>query len=194
MKHNIRKLSLLAFACIVAGCTQFTLVEQSKRVTFDATYSVAPQIAWSEQSQGDVQLWTVDGPLLQELVFISGIADGEPLFPPPPQGKSQELPAFGDKMTALEVRDLLVATLSRRNQFSVKTKELRPWKFGDSEGFRFETTLVTGDGLNKQGFAVGMIRNDKLYLITYSAAEVYYHDKYKGTVEQLLSSIQLVPS
>lgn len=192
MRHGIRTFALVALACLLSACVQFTLVEKSKRVTFDDTYSLAPQIAWSKHSEGDVELWTVDGPLLQELIFFTGIANGKPLFPPQPQAKEKELPVFSEKMTALEVRDLLVATLSRRNQFSVETKDLRPWQFGNIDGFRFGLSLVTEDGLNKQGFAVGTIRNDKLYLIAFSAAEVHYYGKYKGTVEQLLGSIEVI--
>ena len=192
MRYPMRNFALLAFACLLTACVQFTLVEQSKRVTFDDTYSLAPQIAWSKHAEGDVELWTVDGPLLQELFFFSGIADGKPLFPATAQSKEKELPAFDEKMTALEVRDLLVATLSRRNQFSVETTNLRPWQFGNVDGFRFELSLVTDDGLIKQGFAVGTIRNDKLYLIAFSAAEVHYYGKYKDTVENLLGSIQMI--
>ena len=192
MRHRIRNFALVAFACLLTACVQFTLVEQAKRVTFDDTYSLAPQIAWSKHAEGDVELWTVDGPLLQELFFFSGVADGKPLFPATVQSKEKELPVFDDKMTALEVRDLLVATLSRRNQFKVETTNLRPWQFGNVEGFRFELSLVTDDGLNKQGFAVGTIRNDKLYLIAFSAAEVHYYGKYKDTVENLLGSIQMI--
>lgn len=192
MRHQTRNFVLLAFVCFIAACTQFTLVDQAKRVTFDDTYSIAPQIAWSKHSEGDIEVWTVDGPLLQELIFFSGIASGKPLFPPQPRAKEKELPAFSDKMTALEVRDLLVATLSRRNQFSVETQGLRPWQFGSIDGFRFDLSLVTDDGLNKQGFAVGAIRDDKLYLIAFSAAEVHYFGKYKGTVESLLGSIEMI--
>lgn len=192
MRHHIRTATLIAFICLLSACVQYTLVEQSKPVTFDDTYIVDPQIAWSKHSEGDVELWTVDGPLLQELIFFTGIADGKPLFPPNPQAKEKELPLFDEKMTALEVRDLLVATLSRRNQFSVETKGLRPWQFGSIDGFRFELTLVTVDGLNKQGFAVGTMRDGKLYIIAYSAAEVYYYDKYKDTVERLLGSIEII--
>ena len=192
MRHPIRTFTLIALTCLLSACVQFTLVEKSKRVTFDDTYSLAPQIAWSKHAQGDVEQWTVDGPLLQELIFFSGIKKGKPLFPPQPQAKEKELPVFSDKMTALEVRDLLVTTLSRRNLFSVETTNLRPWQFGNIDGFRFGLSLVTDDGLNKQGFAVGTIRNDKLYLIAFSAAEVHYFGKYKDTVEQLLSSIEVI--
>jgi hypothetical protein len=192
MRNHNRNFALLAFACLITACTQFTLVEQSKRVSFDETYSLDPQIAWSKQSQDNVELWTVDGPLLQELIFFSGVKDNEPLFPTVTSNTQDKLPNFDEKMTALEVRDLLVATLSRRNQFSVETKGLRPWRFGNIDGFRFETSLVTEDGLNKQGFAVGTIRDNKLYLISYSAAEVHYFGKYKDTVERLLSSIVII--
>lgn len=192
MTPILRNLAPLTLALLMTACMQFTLVDQAQRVTFDDTYSVAPQIAWSKASDGNVELWTVDGPLLEELVFFTGIEDGEPLFPARPQAKEEELPAFRDNMAALEVRDLFVATLSRRNQFSVETQGLRPWQFGDGDGFRFELTLVTADGLNKQGFAVGTIRDGKLYLIAFSAAEVHYFGKYENTVESLLGSIEMI--
>lgn len=180
-----------AVMLIVAACSQFALIEPEKPVTIAGTYVLDPQIAWSRISDGELEMWTVDGPLLNHVRFYNGIVDGEPLLHL--RGiAADSLPRFRKSMSPLEVRDLVVATFARDGLLNVATHDLRPTPFGPDDGYRFEYTYQTRDGLKKKGFAVGTIHDGRLFLIVYSAPEIFYFDRYKDVVERMIGSLRAV--
>lgn len=180
-------------ACVIAlaACTQYSLVDGKKPVTMANTFTVAPQIDWSKTETAPLETWTVEGPLLHEVVFVKGVKHGQALQAAA-QGNDDDRPTFDKDMTSLEIRDLVVATLTLTNQHRIDTTDLRPWKFGGANGFRFEFTMVTDSGLQKKGFAAGAVRDEKLYLIFSSAAAIHYFDEYADTIEELVASVEFI--
>lgn len=165
-------------------------------------YSVEPQTAWNRSIQGKIEIWTIDGPALAAVHFFNGIGDGQNLFPF--YGKSTrkaKLPKFNKNMTANEVQEFIVDSMMAPYQrglvgpnmigTGVQTAHLRPFKFGSNPGFRFELSFLSEEGLEYEGFVVGTIKADKLYLICYSGTREYYYPKYKETAEQIIASIQM---
>ncbi len=179
---------LIAAAALIAACAQYTLVKP-ERVSIGGAYTVESQIFWSKVTKGKTEIWTVDGPLLQELRFVKGLEEGGKLF----RGKDRDkMPPFNSKMTAIEIKEFFEASLAFVNVPQVKTANLRPENFGNVPGFRFEFTFATQDGLEKQGFVVGAVKDEKLYLIVYNGARLHYYGKHKEDVERLIHSIRLL--
>lgn len=182
---------VLAIAVLLAGCVQYQLAGAGDPIAMGDAFVLKPQSAWSRIDHGRVEMWTVDGPLLDQVLVYKGLTDGQDLLPPQPVGEEKkDLPTFQKAMTALEVRDLVEATFARADQVDIETSDMKPWKFADTDGFRFEYSFTNKSGLRKRGFAVGTIYKEKLYLIVYAAAELYYFDKYAGELEKVVSSIQ----
>ena len=195
-----RKKILLVIIFLLNGCAYYDLVEPVKR-DIGSSYRVEPQIAWSRAAQGKIEIWTVDGPALEAIHFFNGIADGETLFPA--YGKQKEkLPKFKKDMTANEVMEFIVDSIMAQHPQSLveahlkgtgaQTMHLRPFKFGDHPGYRFELSFLSQEGLEYEGFVVGTIKDDKLYLICYTGTRLYYYPKYKEYVEQLIASIDML--
>jgi hypothetical protein len=46
--------------------------------------------------------------------------------------------------------------------------------------------------LIKRGLAVGTVQEEKLQLIVYMAADLYYYDKYVDEVENIFSSVEMI--
>ena len=184
--------SLLIIFCSVAmltGCAPFTLVEPNRTQIGDL-YTVEPQIPWSEATSDKTQIWTVDGPMLEELRFVNGIQDDEAPFEV--KGKEEDKnPKFRKGMTFLEIKDLVVDGLAVSGAQKLETRNLKPVKFGSHDGFRFEFDFLTEEGLEKAGLTVGSIVNEKLYLITYTGARTHYFPKYKDHIEKIIDSIQM---
>lgn len=176
-------------ALLVAACAQYTLVPPQPRVTVAGVYSVDPQIAWSKAEDAKHELWTVDGPLLQQVRFIKGLKDGDTLTPA--EG-DKKLPPFDHKMTALEIKDFVVTSIAVADDLHLASENLRPYKFGSAEGFRFEFTTTRKDGLDMAGFVVGAVIKERLQLIIYYGTRLYYFDKHKDDVERLVRSIQVL--
>jgi hypothetical protein len=191
MIAHCRQKTVLLVVLLLTGCAQYQLVNAGDSVAMGDAFTMKPQRAWSRIDHGHIELWTVDGPLLEQVVVYKGLKDGQDLLIPNPLGeKAEDFPTFQKEMTALEVRDLLEATFSRAQEVDVQTFEMKPWKFADADGFRFEYTFTTKSGLRKRGFTVGAIHDERLFMIVFSAAEIYYFDKYADELEKLVSSVE----
>ena len=182
--------TIIIFCVIMmfAGCAMYTLVEPQQK-EIGEFYTVESQIPWSEATSGKTQVWTVDGSALQELRFVNGIKDGESPF----VGllEEEKSPKFKKGMTSLEIKDLVVDGLSVMGALKIIVKKVKPFQFGDHDGFRMELDYVTERGLEKSGLVVGSVIKEKFYVIAYSGARAHYFTKYKDHVEKIIGSIQM---
>jgi len=193
MRHGTaRGLAWLALVAILGGCASYTLVKP-KRHEIAGTYSVETRIAWNKASSGPIELWTVDGPRLESIQFWKGLKDGKPLFEPKRgANKKPPPPAFAAAMTANDVMELVVDSLSRAGAAKINASNLRPFDFGSEPGFRFDLAGVNKDGLEINGLASGAIIDKKLYLVLYSGARANYLPKYRKEAEHIMGSIEVL--
>ena len=184
----LRPSSLFISAHLITACVQYSLVKPEK-IAIGDVYTVNSQIAWNKMTEGKTEIWTVDGPLLQELRFIKAIEDGDALFK---GGAGKKLPPFKSKMTAIEIKELFETSLAQFGVARMRTLNLRPESFGKVAGFRFEFTYVLKNGLEKQGFALGAVIDEKLHMIIYTGTRLHYYPKHKDDVERLVRSIRIL--
>lgn len=182
-------LTIVTMLVMLTGCTMYTLVEPH-RTEIDGLYTVEPQISWSEATSGKTRIWTVDGSALQELRFVTGIDDGEALFIVEGRDEAKN-PKFRKGMTFLEIKELIADGLAVTGAQQLETKNLRPIRFGNHDGFRFEFEYVTKEGLEKSGVVVGSVVEERLYLIAYSGARAHYFANHRDHVEKIIASIQM---
>ncbi len=187
----MRKIAVLL--CFLSmGCVSYTLITPEK-TNVAGVYSVDPDIPWNALTGGvDGEknvIWTVDGLLLHQLRFITGLEDGEKLF----GGKFKEkMPPYKSGMTPVEVVEMMEGAFAAMDLRSIKTRGLRPQDFANIPGFRFEFSHASKDGLEWEGFAVGAIRDKALYMIFYTGAKMHYFPKYKGNVERIIETMTLL--
>lgn len=172
-------------ALLLSGCAQYAAVKVEPR-KIGGVYTVDPQIAWDSMKDGKTELWTVDGPLLDAVRFVTGIRDGESLFDRP----GMELPVYRPRMTEPEIAELLASSLAAFGYANAATSNLRPAPFGSLPGFRFDLSFTDSDGLDWRGLVVGARDGDRLHLIIYTGAAIHYYDRYVDTVERLVASIR----
>lgn len=191
---------LLAIVFFLSACMHYSRVEPSQKGMAGGIYSVEPQIVWNRMRQGNIEIWTVDGPSLAAVHFFNGISDGENLYRYFGKAiRKEKLPKFNKNMIASEVQEFVVDSMSAPYSktlvgpnmlgTNVQTFNLRPFKFGSHPGFRFELSFLSEEGLEYEGFVAGVIIDDRLYLICYSGTREYYFPKYKETAEQIIASI-----
>jgi hypothetical protein len=183
----LQRLSLLLAIVSLAACTTYGSVGVERR-TIAGLYSVAPQIEWNRHADGDLEVWTVDGPLLNSLQFTSAIEDGDRLYRVEDR---EEVPRFRSTMSEGEVMEFVVDSFAAAGAQKVEATGLVPAQFGSRPGFRFDLSFQSGDGLDKLGTVIGMLIDGKLYLILYTGAAQHYYPKHKPTVEALFASIQM---
>jgi hypothetical protein len=203
---------LLIAIFLLVGCLHYQGVPTERRVIGDL-YTVKSNVAWSQTNEGGIQMWTIDGPLLEALRFVN-LNDGETLFPS--KGKDDKSPKFRSHMTPNEVVEFFIASLKSVsggidthqltkgmvqpaniragsiNAASIEVSNLRPADFGGFHGFRFDFSFLSKEGLEKQGLAMGSIHDGKLLLMIYTGTREHYFEKHKQDVETIFSSVELV--
>lgn len=182
---------------VLAGCGNPILVKPGQSNAIGDAYRVDPQIEWSRQQAGKLQIWTVDGPQLEQLRLYGDIADRDSLFPA--AGSQARAPArehrpeYRQGMRAHDVMELVAATLEQSGAIDVVAERLQPGEFGGQPGFRFELAFKSELGLAYRGLVAGMITADeRLHLILYMGAQPHYFGAYVPTVRRLLDSVRLL--
>ena len=182
---------------LLAGCASYTLIKPERQTVADVI-SVQPGVEWNKlgmhEYQGKIEVWTLDGPMLNTLMFFTGVPDGEPLFTVRTQTAQQEKPpVFRATMNAIEIQELLEATAARYFQTTiVEGRELKPTPLANGQGFRFETRIVGRDEVERDGAFVGTIRNQKLYGAWFQGAKLHYYARYLPEFDSMVASAQLV--
>jgi len=178
---------VLAFVATatLAGCAPYALVEPSRRSIADA-YTVDPQIQWTSFKRDKIELWTVDGFVLHNVRFFQAIGDGEPLLPSTGDTKEPRA-SYRKSMTTTEIAELVLDTLYGRST----PENLRPAKFGEAAGFRFETSWTNKDGVKLKSMVAGAVLKNRLHLIAYDAVAIHYFAKYRPHVERVIESVRL---
>ena len=193
-----RNLAALGVALVLAGCvTGYTLVtagvQSIDTLTVEAGpgWNLAPTSAGSS-SRKNSQTWTQDGLLLNRLVFIPSVADGEALLVSREQ--SAALPVFRKDMLPNDVEELAESTILKlygEGNAVVNTSNLRPQLFGEHRGFMFDLAVRVTESPDYRGLVGAFIVDDKLYFMYYLAADPYYYAKHREAAEATIKSARL---
>ena len=175
---------------VLAGCTGGYALVGPGRTQIGDEFSVGPTMAWSQAQFGERHLWTINGVALEAIWFYAGIKDGEALIVN--AGADEDVPRFDADMRPNEVMELILDSLGRTGTVNVAGSGLRPAEFGSMKGYRFKLSLQTQEGLMKRGMAIGTIREQKLQLIVYLAADMYYYDRYLNEAERIFASVEVI--
>lgn len=190
-----RPWAVLALVFLFTGCVGYTLVEGGKRLELGEGIAVEPGRAWNRLAlQGRYEYWTLDGLHLQRLLFVKGVEDGEAIVPVRSelQDKEEGVPTFRKGMSFLEVRELVEATLARSNAQRVAVTEFVPAKFGGKDGFRFDFTYDTAEGLHMLGKSSGTIFQDRLYMVIYVGTKLHFYGRGQKDVDRILGSLRFI--
>ncbi len=198
MSATINRLLCAVAILLLAACAAYSLVKP-ERQTVGGVISVQPGMAWNKVAmhnyQGHIEVWTLDGPILNTLLFFTGVPDGQPLFTVRAAGapEGEKPPVFHATMNAIEIQELLEATVSRHFQTTiVEGRNLKPVPIANGQGFRFETRMIGRDEVERDGVFVGTIRNQKLYGAWFQGAKLHYYARYLPEFDNMVASAQLV--
>lgn len=149
-------------------------------------------MAWSRFAFSRYQIWTIDGIPLNRLYFIPMIRDGEHVFLERRASKRRpDGPVFRQGMRADEIRDLVLDAFSEGGAVGVASSELKPARFGDRDGLRFDFQASTDTGLLYRGKALAAEHDGGLALVVWMAPAEYYFERDAARVSQLLDSARL---
>ncbi len=182
---------------LVSGCTAFSAVKPGTvqvgalHVDPSLTWNAAPNLGGGYTNRA-TQVWTQDGLLLNRIIIVPGVAEGEPIFRQ--THKSQAFPVFEADMLANEIEELVESSIVKsfgEGDVSVQTKNLRPNRFGANRGFMFDMEVAVSDGPDYRGLTGAFIHEKQLYLLMYFGAEPYYYEKRLDEAEALIKSARI---
>ena len=156
------------------------------QVTADAGWNLAPAYA-TPNATSKSQTWTRDGLLLDRLIIIPAVADGEALFKS--RDPAAALPPFRASMLPNEIEEMTESTIVKlfgEGSAVVNTENLRPWGFAEHRGVMFDIAVTVTESPDYRGMVGAFIVGDKLYMILFLAATPYYYDKHIASVEALI--------
>ena len=200
MRGRVRTLAALFALLGAASCVPYWSIAP-KRTSVHGDLSVEPGESWARSwvtpfdgwafwFPAPVERWTIDGERLDLLTFYVGVPDGQPLIRIP-DVKEKSLPPFRQSMTPPEILDLFEAAFAKAgNTAVVDGRNLRPAKFGDADGFRFEMSLTLPDDIDRELAAAGAVRDGKLYLITFEGTRLYHYARHLPEFERIVASVR----
>ena len=139
----------------------------------------------------EVEDWTLDGPILDGISFVSGMKSGRYLIR---QRKTadQQVPKFRDDMTPPEIAAMLESLYRvRGGAVEFRTLSLQPRPFLGANGFQLDYEHLDSDELWRKGRVVGAVIGDRLYLVMFDAARSHYYNAALPDFEAIVGSAQI---
>lgn len=176
----------------------YQLVRARPTKVGNGALEVTPPRPWNKQrrfylfdSIRWVEDWTLNGPYLDGITFVSGMPGGEYLVR---QRKSddRQVPKFRGDMTAPEITAMLESAFRvRGGAVEFKTLSLEPRQFMGYPGFQFDFEHLDGDELWRKGRAVGAVVDGRLYLLLYDATRSHYYANALPDLEAMANSARI---
>lgn len=155
--------------------------------------TVETSLDWARYAAPRQEAWTIDGTSLNQLRVITGTRPGEHVFHLGRERRDGPEGAWyrpGQRPDALH--ELLLAALREQGWAEVASSDLRPARFGNVEGLRFEFTMASQRGLRYGGTAAMFEREGELTTIYWQAPLEHYHARDAAAVAALIDSIEPV--
>jgi len=159
--------------------------------------SVVPPRPWNRRRNvlfddvRSVEVWTLNGPLLDGITFISGLPSGHFMVRQSHRA-DQQVAKFRADMPPPEIAAMLESLYRvRGGAVDFHTLSIQPREFLGANGFQFDYEHLDDDELWRKGRAVGAVINGKLYLIMFDAARSHYYDAALPDFEAIVASARL---
>jgi hypothetical protein len=204
---SMLKAALIGAAVALSGCSSlgggeygvssYEPVRVRRVQVGDGSLSVAPPRPWNRQRARyfeDIRVvedWTLNGPFLDGLSFVSGLKNDRYLIRQR-STTSQQVPKFRSNMTPPEIAAMLESLFRvRGGAVEFRTLGIQPRPFLGYPGFQFDYEHLDSDELWRKGRAVGTVADGRLYLILLDAARSHYYPSTLPDFEAVVASARL---
>jgi len=181
----MRRIWILIFSVLVAGCAAIAKVEPGEQVVSDRLV-VDLDGPWNRFNRNqEVPTWTVEGFTVDRLQFFVAIKDGKPIADRPKGAKEQRPLTFHSTMKAHEIVALFEG-LYTEDGSTFTLDRIDPVTFIGEPGFRYSYTLVRRtDDVRLSGVGYGAVHGGELTVINYSAPRLGFFPRYQAQIEKM---------
>ena len=187
----MKKLIAILLVAFLAGCAAVVKVEGEQSIK-DRLQVKLPD-AWNKLSYPGqpFEVWTQEGPSLDQLRFWAGIPAGKEIAHLRPAAIGQK-PARVPTFTANMGPDELVSLFEimyASDGAQVKITKIEPGVFGGVSGVRFEFTIVqVRTDLLMRGTGWAAVRNNELFAATYHAPDLAFYRRLMPKAEAVVKT------
>jgi len=179
------------------GFSDYSAVNVHRVNVGNGNMSVVPPRPWNRhrailfEDVPAVEDWTLNGPLLDGITFITGLRSGH-FMVRQRRSTEQQVPKFRADMTPPEIAAMLESLYRvRGGAVDFHTLSIQPRPFLGTNGFQFDYEHLDDDELWRKGRAIGAVVNGELYLVMFDAARSHYYDAALPDFEAIVASAQL---
>jgi hypothetical protein len=200
-------IALLGAALAISGCSSlgsgesgfsaYSAVNVHRTKVGNGNMTVVPPRPWNRHRAilfddvPAVEDWTLNGPYLDGVTFITGLKSGH-FMVRQRRTTDQQVPKFRSDMTPPEIAAMLESLYRvRGGAVDFHTLSIQPRPFLGTSGFQFDYEHLDDDELWRKGRAVGAVVGGQLYLIMFDAARSHYYDAALPDFEAIVASAQL---
>ena len=184
--------ALLALVLLaLAACGGNRLQKAGNATVFDLRLET--QLDWARMHAPRKEQWTIDGAPLNQLMILSQIKPREHVFLGAKERSWRpDGPWFRAGMRPDEVRDIVLDGLRGAGWANAEASNLRPVRWGDTPGLRFEIDLDNPNGLVYRGMATAAEREGRLTLLVWIAPAEHYYGRDADAVGRMFDSLRFV--
>ncbi len=179
------------------GLGNYSLIRVREAAVGNHSLRVTPPREWNRQRGQlfvdirEVEDWTLNGPLLDGISFVTGLKSQDTLVRQT-RRDDRQVPKYRANMTAPEVAAMLESLFRvRGGTVDFKTLGLAPRSFLGQPGYQFDFEHLDSDEVWRRGRAVGATVNGRLYLILLDATRSHYFDAALPDFEAITNSARL---
>ena len=181
-----------------SGISSYSAVPVRRVAVGDDTMSVVAPRPWNRHRHivfGDIRqvdAWTLNGPYLDEIDFVSGLRNDRALIRQR-WNANQQVPRFRSNMTPPEIAAMIESLFRvRGGAVEFTTTSFAPRPFLGANGFQYDYEHLDSDEVRRRGRAVGAVVDGKLYLILFDAARSHYYSALLPDFEAIVASARRV--
>lgn len=194
----MRSLLPLSLLCVSSLATANDLMPSGAAVIVArSSLEITPDRDWNKLSARpgrNSETWTLDGELLNDLVFYGGTENGRTLFREVDR-RNRPLPRFQSTMLPTDIPSLLENSYRIAREVSIFTVDRQePTQFAGHRGIKFSYSFVGPDQLRRRGEANAAIIDGRLYMASFEAPTIHYFDQGIESYRQMVTSARIVPS
>ncbi|HLO19783.1 MAG TPA: hypothetical protein VK192_04750 [Sphingomicrobium sp.] len=179
------------------GFSDYSAVNVHRVKVGNGNMSVVPPRPWNRhrailfEDVPAVEDWTLNGPLLDGITFITGLRSGH-FMVRQRRSTDQQVPKFRADMTPPEIAAMLESLYRvRGGAVDFHTLSIQPRPFLGRNGFQLDYEHLDDDELWRKGRAIGTVVNGELYLVMFDAARSHYYDAALPDFEAIVASAEL---
>ncbi len=190
------KLVFLVSLFMLAGCVPtYSLVAPATHEVSKGEAYVTTAISWNRApSAGSVkqqEVWTLNGPALDSVMFFAGIPDGENIVKQKKKADRQ-VPAFSATMTPPELVSMVESYYTIEiGAVDYETTNVMPADFMGGSGMQIDYKFTGGDDVKRRGRTMLVVVDDKLYMISALGAALHYYNAMLPEFESMMRSARI---